>query len=171
MSWIANEIKWRGSRYWKHLCRWDYWLVLFQSDLCIRKTLQIQMFNGFHNRSTPATSLQPPVFGTSRHLFLTSQIFHPGLKRWNKNNKQYHHSILDLTENPVLHEWPWHPWPVSRAICFVVKTWSNCTDGHGDSMADPLEVPRDCGTPVLQRELGTGRTSFRGLGQGLGQGL
>ena len=50
----------------------------------------------------------------------------------------------------------------------ATKTWSNCTDctdctdcgqGHGESKSlDPFEVPRDCGSPVLQREVGTAPT-------------
>ena len=43
-----------------------------------------------------------------------------------------------------------------------MKTWSKCTghgpQGQGDSKSlDPVE-PRDCGSPVLQREGGTPAT-------------
>ena len=46
----------------------------------------------------------------------------------------------------------------------AMKTWSNCTgQGQGESKSlDPLEVPRDCGSPVLQRDVGT--TPVVGIG-------
>ena len=119
------------------------------------------MFNGFHNRSIPPTSLPPPVFGTSRHLFLSSQIFHPGLKRWNgQQTKSPFHTGFDWKSCPPwvtvtsvtsfstnlfrgkdliqLYWWPWwfhgwSPWGATGLWDSSAATWA----GHREN-----ELPR-----------------------------